>query len=108
MVLISISATASGLFAPFSNSLEKIEFNNIDTSRVTNMGGMFYGCSNLINITLSSFNTSNVTSSMSMFYYCSLLVGGNGTVYDSSKTNESYAHIDGGLSNPGYLTRKGV
>ena len=34
-------------------------------------------------------------------------MGGQGTTYDSSHTNATYAHIDGGPSNPGYFTAKG-
>ena len=40
-----------------------------------------------------------------MFYNCSKLVGGNGTVYDSSNTDATYARIDT-AENPGYLTKK--
>ena len=39
-----------------------------------------------------------------MFEGCTSLVGGQGTTYDSSHTDASYARIDGGSSNPGYLT----
>ena len=45
----------------------------------------------------------NVTYSPYMFHACSALVGGNGTVYNSSKTNGSYAHVDV-EGNPGYFT----
>ena len=31
---------------------------------------------------------------------------GAGTTYSSSHTDAGYAHIDGGPSNPGYLTKK--
>ena len=41
-----------------------------------------------------------------MFNFATNLVGGAGTVYDSSKTDKTYAHIDGGTSNPGYFTLK--
>lgn len=33
----------------------------MDTTKVTNMGWMFSGCSGLTSLDLSSFNTSNVT-----------------------------------------------
>ena len=51
------------------------------------------------------WSTEKVTSSTSMFNNCSKLVGGNGTVYDSSNTDATYARIDT-AENPGYLTKK--
>ena len=41
-----------------------------------------------------------------MFSNCHNLVGGMGTTYDASHVDAAYAHIDGGPSNPGYLTEK--
>ena len=35
---------------------------------------------------------------------CTKLVGGAGTKYDENHIDHTYAHIDGGTSNPGYLT----
>ena len=46
-----------------------IQYN--DTSNVTNMGDMFYGCSNLT--TVPSLNTSNVTDMSYMFRNCTNL-----------------------------------
>ena len=43
-----------------------------------------------------------------MFDVCYSLVGGKGTAYSSSNPKDkTYAHIDGGPSNPGYFTGKG-
>ena len=97
------------------------------------MSDMFYGCQNLTSVDLSSFeltNSNNVRSMFekctqlktiyvnskwamkddcygdSMFKNCTSLVGGAGTTFDSSHTGLEYAHIDGGTSNPGYLTEK--
>jgi hypothetical protein len=39
-----------------------------------------------------------------MFTDCVNLVGGAGTAYDSNHIDYTYAHIDGGTSNPGYFT----
>ena len=33
-------------------------------------------------------------------------MGGQGTTYDPSHIDKTYAHIDGGPSNPGYFTKK--
>jgi len=116
------------------NSLTSLDVSNFNTSKVTLMFAMFAGCSNLTSLNLSNFNTSNVTNMDGMFESCSSLtainvgegwnisnvredngiflgctnlVGGAGTTYDSSHTGTSYAHIDGGSSNPGYLTGEG-
>ena len=40
-----------------------------------------------------------------MFSNCTALKGGNGTAFDSSKVDKTYARIDGGPSAPGYFTR---
>ncbi|MBR2290730.1 MAG: BspA family leucine-rich repeat surface protein [Prevotella sp.] len=42
----------------------------LNTSNVTNMTGMFSGCSSLTILDVSNFNTSNVTDMSSMFYDC--------------------------------------
>ena len=39
-----------------------------------------------------------------MFYGCTSLVGSQGTAYDENFVDATRAHIDGGPSNPGYLT----
>ncbi len=61
----------SGLFHGYSN-LKTLSLNNFNTANVTNMFGMFYGCSGLTNLTLDdNFNTANVTNMHSMFSGCS-------------------------------------
>ena len=64
---------SSYIFSYFKN-LVQINFNNnFNTSKVTQMGSMFYGCSSLTTLDLSNFNTSKVTQMGSMFYGCSSL-----------------------------------
>ena len=46
---------------------------NLNTSEVTDMGGMFTGCSDLTTLDLSNFNTSEVTETAGMFSGCSAL-----------------------------------
>ena len=111
-----------------------IDLSNFDTSKVTNMSNMFAG-SQATTLDVSNFDTSNVNfdglwsmfenstklktiyasdkfstdtinSSTVMFTDCTSLVGGSGTTYDSTKTDKTYARIDGGTSNPGYFTAK--
>ena len=50
--------------------------------------------------------SNKVEESKNMFRNCPNLVGGQGTKFDEKHTDVEYAHIDGGESNPGYLTKK--
>lgn len=59
----------SGMFFGCSN-LTSINFNGFDTSNVTDMSGMFTNCSNLTSLDLSKFDTSNVTNMEGMFSNC--------------------------------------
>ena len=122
----------SAMFAECYN-LASIDLSNFNTSNVNNMGHMFYKCRSLTTLDLSNFDTSNVTGmkfifnlceklttifcsdrwdtnkvtlSDEMFNECYNLIGGQGTTYDSSHIDKEYARIDGGPSNPGYLTYK--
>ncbi len=88
-------------------------FTNLDlsgfkTDNVTKMEGMFGHCESLATIYVSdNWNNQSVNVSGNMFGSCLKLVGGKGTVFHSGKTDVSYAHIDGGASNPGYFTKYG-
>ena len=110
--------------------LDSPDVSNFNTANVTSMCGMFSGC-NFFSLDLSSFNTAKVTNmsymfqdcfvletiyvgdgwstaavteSNQMFYRCYGLVGGQGTTYEATQGGLSYAHIDGGTSNPGYFS----
>ena len=84
-----------------------LDLSSFDTSNVTNMEVMFYNNKNLVTIYASNkFITDNVTSSIDMFYGASNLIGGNGTKYNKSNVDKTYARIDGGTSSPGYFTLK--
>lgn len=115
-------------------SLTSLDLSKLNTENVTTMKNMFAGCSALESLDLSgTFNTANVTdmsyiflncsalttiyagdewtaeavtSSSGMFTGCAKLVGGEGTAYNASYVDATYAHIDGGTSNPGYFTAK--
>ena len=94
----------------FENSkIEILDLSNFDTSKVTDSHNMFKGNINLKTIYASSkFNTSAITSnfnSRDMFTGCTNLVGGNGTTYDSTKVDKTYARIDT-ASTRGYFTAK--
>ena len=87
--------------------LTTLDLSMFNTGNVENMSLMFVGCTNLATIYAGSgWSVAKVTDSNQMFYDCYALVGGQGTVYDADHTDYTYAHIDGGASNPGYLTLK--
>lgn len=113
--------------------LNDLDLKNINTSKVKNMLDLFYDNTNLKELDLTSFDTHNVENMNYMFGNCSnlekiyvsdgfvipnsardigmfsndiKLVGGNGTRYDSNKTNSEYARIDGKDNLPGYFTKK--
>ena len=115
------------------SNLTNVDLSSFNTAKVTDMRGMFRYCSMLTSLDLSSFNTATVhhmammflgdsnlstiyvgsgwsTASVNysedMFLNCTSLVGGQGTTYDANHIDKTYAHLDGGTSNPGYFTAK--
>ena len=61
------------LFCCYVN-VKKINFHNLfDTSRVTNMAGMFFHCESLMALDLNNFDTRNVTDMCRMFNDCKSL-----------------------------------
>ena len=86
--------------------LTSLDLSSWDTSIVTDMSEIFFSCENLVAIYVSKdWTTSAVTSGSKMFYGCTKLVGGNGTAYNGSYIDKSYAVIDT-AETPGYLTLK--
>ena len=89
------------------SSLTSLDLSSFKTDNVTEMTYMFSGCSNLKTIYVSDeWSTANLSDGVSMFGSCARLVGGAGTVYDENHIDHTYAHIDGGENDPGYLTSK--
>ena len=90
----------------YCTGLTNLDLSNFNTSKVTNMSAMFYCCDELQTIYVGNgWSTATVTESSDMFFYCTSLVGGQGTTLnESNPTDKTYAHIDGGTSNPGYFT----
>jgi surface protein len=113
------------------NELRSLDLSHFNTAKVTDMSGMFSLCVYLTSLDLSTFNTANVEAMDSMFHACvSLktiyvgdgwstaavtesgkmfndcidLAGDKGTSYDNNHIDKEYAHIDGGASDPGYLS----
>ena len=114
------------------DSLKTLNISNFDTSNVTDMRYMFGSCYNLETIYLGSFSTKRAIYIYNMFRLCSSLktiyvnndfeitgdtystymfldakniVGGNGTTYNNSYTNATYARIDT-EETPGYFTQQ--
>ena len=50
--------------------IKRINASCFDTSKITNMGSMFYACSSLTTLDLSNFDTSKVTDIRKIFSYC--------------------------------------
>lgn len=108
-----------------------LDVTSFNTRSITAMSGMFFNCMSLDTLDLSSFDTRNVNdmenmfgndSSMAtifvgecwrtdsltahdnMFNGCVSLVGEKGTAFDPNHKDRSYARIDEGGDNPGYLS----
>ena len=91
------------------SSLKSLDLSSFNTAHIKYMNRMFKGCSSLRTIYVGNgWSTANLNESggNQMFESCFQLVGGQGTRYDANQTDDVYAHIDGGLSDPGYLTYK--
>ena len=87
---------------------QSLDLSSFNTSQVISMSSMFDHCANLQTIYVGDgWNTAAVTISQDMFKDCTSLVGGQGTTYDANHIDKTYAHIDGGTSNPGYFSEKG-
>ena len=70
-------------------SLHKIEgIENLNTSSVTDMSNMFYGCELLTSLDLSGFNTSSVTDMGGMFCLCKSLKSLDLRNFDTSNVTD--------------------
>jgi surface protein len=115
------------------SSLTTLDLSGWDTGNVVTMYTMFNGCTSLTTLDLSGWDTSKVLAMENMFFRCEALTtiyvgpkwavegvkkhkgmfsrcenlcGSAGTTYDPDHTDGSYAHVDGGPSNPGYLSER--
>ena len=78
-----------GMFAGMSN-LSTLNLSNFDTSQVTSMEGMFGNIPSLINLNLSNFNTSKVTNMDSMFVGMHNLTTLDLSNFDTSQVTNMY------------------
>lgn len=85
-----------------------LDLSSFNTAKVKEMDRMFMTNPYLKTIYVSDkWTTEKVTDNGSdMFYRCESLKGSEGTVFDENHLDMAYAHIDGGETNPGYLTYK--
>ena len=89
------------------SNISSLDLSSFNTSAVRNMTGMFNNCAELTTIYASDgWNTQSEQFGNPMFTDCKKLVGGQGNKYDSNHTRVDYARIDGGETDPGYLTYK--
>ena len=89
------------------SKLVSLDLSTFDTSSMQNtaMYDSFNGCISLHTIYVSNlWDVSNHLSGMHIFGNNYSLVGGNGTPFDSAKTDKSVAIIDGTDNQDGYLT----
>ena len=96
-----------GMKTMFANcsALQLLNLSGWNLGKVTTTEKMFFGCSSLEKILCDdTWDACKVGTSTSMFGGCTSLVGGKGTVYDAANIGKAYARIDGGSSNPGYMT----
>jgi len=91
-------------------SLTELDLSSFNTKNVLIIESMFGDCKKLKTIYASeNFKLDKVNSKENddewMFVSCYSLVGGNGTIYNSSYEDKTYARIDT-EETPGYFTLK--
>ncbi len=88
---IILNANSKTFFSPFENVTKIDGLNNLDTSRVKDMSGMFAGMISLKELDLSNFDTRNVTNMSNMFNNSGLTKLTLGSNFDTSNvTDMSY------------------
>ena len=70
------------------SALTSLNLSNFNTSNVKNMSGMFLGCRALTSLNLSNFNTSNVTNIRGMFAGCRALTSLNLSNFNTSNVKD--------------------
>ena len=74
-------------------TIEGIEL--LDTSKVTDMTGMFAGCSGLTGLDVTKFDTSKVTDMSNMFWGCRSLANLDVSNFDTSNVTDMSSMFDG-------------
>lgn len=72
-----------------------VGMDNLDWSQVTDLQGMFWGCSSLESVDLSFINTKNVTTMAALFSGCSSLKSVDLSSWDTGKVTEMTGLFEG-------------
>lgn len=80
--------TSLGFFIGGNTNITRLDTIDFDTSSVTDMREMFFGCRNLTYIDLSHFNTSSVTNMIEMFDNCASLTSLDLTSFNTSSVTD--------------------
>ena len=92
------------LMFAYCQSLSELDLPSFESENVEKMDSMFFYCNNLSTITVGQgWNAEDVKSSQNMFLSCNKIKGENGTTYDSSHLDATYARVDT-EEKPGYFT----
>ena len=79
-------------------NIKQITFGNLfNTSQVTDMSEMFFGCTDLESVNLSAFDTSKVENMIRMFHSCRAITKLDLTNFDTSNVTETlqmFAYCD--------------
>ena len=86
---VSAPENSNELFASLE-AVESFDLSHLDTSRVTYMGDMFWGCSSLSSLDLSGWDTSRVTGMWGMFRGCSSLSSLDLSGWDTSRVTNMW------------------
>ena len=81
-------SSGRNLFSSLTSVTSITGFENVDTSKVTDMSFMFSNCSSLTSLDLSSFNTKNVETFARMFINCKNLVSINLSHFNTSNATK--------------------
>ena len=79
----------AGMFA-CCERLEYVNLSNVDTRNVTDMSQMFHICFNITSIDFSSFDTSNVENMRGMFYGCRSLKSLDLSMFDTKNVRNMF------------------
>ena len=85
-------------FAGFKKLIKIVGLENLNTSNVTDMLGMFYGCSSLKSLDVRGFNTLNVTDMAEMFRGCLSLTSLDVRGFNTSNVTDMHGMFRGCLS----------
>ena len=92
---VTSKVTNMGYMFSGCTNLTSLDLSNFNTSEVTNMGYMFQNCTNLTSLDLSNFNTSEVDSMYGTFQNCTNLTSLDVRNFDTSKVTDMYGMFYG-------------